>query len=219
MRLLQGETTGPERIRIAIVPQGDGRHLSVRAADAGALLQAVGAGDTLNRGSLAIEAQFDDRFDPAPLAGTLDMQNFGVRNAVVIGKLLQAVTVYGIPDALRGKGVEFSRLLMPFKLDQTVLQIGEARAFSASLGLTATGWIDFGREALDLRGTIVPAYVINSALGRLPVVGRYFSPEREGGLIAVRYGVMGRTADPSVSVNPFTALTPGILRGLFAIFS
>ncbi len=64
----------------------------------------------------------------------------------------------------------------------------------------------------------MPAYALNSALGRIPLIGRLFSPERGGGLVAVDYGVSGALADPSVTVNPLSALTPGFLRGLFKMF-
>jgi len=218
LRVLQASSTGPEQLRAAIEPQGTGRRLSVRAADAGAVLRLLGVVDTVHGGSLALEGRFDDRYAEPPLSGTLDVSEFGVRDAVILGKLLQAITIYGIFDAIRGEGVQFSRLIMPFTLNQSVLQIGETRAFSSSLGLTVQGWVDLGRNTLDLRGTIVPAYAVNAALGTLPLVGRLFSPEKGGGLVAVSYGVSGKSSDPSVRVNPLSALTPGFMRRLFSIF-
>ena len=218
VRVLQAQSTGKEELRVAITPEGTGRRLTVRAADAGALLKTLDVVDSVHGGSLAVDGHFDDRKEPPPLSGTADMSSFGVRDAVILGKLLQAVTIYGIYDAVRGEGVQFSRLILPFTLNQTVLQIGQARSFSSSLGLTAHGWIDFGRKHIDLRGTIVPAYVVNSALGRIPLVGRLFSPETGGGLLAVSYSLTGNSADPSIGVNPLSALTPGFLRGLFSIF-
>ena len=74
------------------------------------------------------------------------------------------------------------------------------------------------RKVEDVEGTSVPAYVLNAALGQLPLVGRLFSPERGGGVLSVAYKVRGKADDPAVSVNPLSALTPGFLRGLFKIF-
>jgi hypothetical protein len=68
-----------------------------------------------------------------------------------------------------------------------------------------------------MEGTIVPAYLINTVLGNLPVIGRLFSPETSGGLFAVTWRLQGPLDDPQVSVNPLAALTPGFLRGLFNI--
>ncbi|HYZ64862.1 MAG TPA: AsmA-like C-terminal domain-containing protein [Acetobacteraceae bacterium] len=219
LTVLQANSTGRERIQAVIAPQGTGRRVSVRAADGGALLSALDVTDTIQGGVLALEAQYDDRQADPPLAGTLDLSDFGVHDAVAVGKLLQAVTIYGIPEAMRGQGVRFSRLTMPFRYAGDVLDIGEAQAFSASLGLTANGRIDLNRRTVNVHGTVVPVYALNSALGRIPLIGRLFSPERGGGLVAVNYSVTGALADPAVIVNPLSALTPGFLRGLFKMFN
>lgn len=218
LRALQATATSP-RMQARITPEGKTRRVSVRAADAGAVLSALDVTDTIRGGSLALEAQYDDAIPSSPLSGKLDLSDFEVHDAVAVGKLLQAITIYGIFDAMRGNGVQFTRLILPFRYDRRQLHIGETRAFSSSLGLTATGWMDFSRSIMDVRGTIVPAYALNSALGRIPLVGRLFSPEKGGGLVSVNYAVTGAIADPSVSVNPLSALTPGFLRQLFNIFS
>ncbi|MBS0562567.1 MAG: DUF3971 domain-containing protein, partial [Proteobacteria bacterium] len=122
---------------------------------------------------------------------------------------------YGVVDMVNGPGLGFTKLIAPFRLSGSVLELSEARAFSSSLGLTAKGRIDLARDTADIQGTVVPAYFFNSLLGRVPLIGRLFSPETGGGLFAANYTVRGPLADPSVSVNPLSALTPGFLRGLF----
>jgi len=72
---------------------------------------------------------------------------------------------------------------------------------------------------VDIAGTVVPAYALNSALGRLPVIGGIFSGgEKGGGVFAANFTMSGSTADPKVAVNPLSALTPGIFRNVFDIF-
>ena len=65
---------------------------------------------------------------------------------------------------------------------------------------------------------MVPLYFFNSMLGKLPLLGRLFSPETDGGLLAVAYSIRGNLDDPKVGVNPLSALTPGMLRDFFDIF-
>ena len=94
----------------------------------------------------------------------------------------------------------------------------DARAFSASLGVTASGRLDFGRKLVALNGTIVPAYFFNALPGRIPLIGRLFSPEKGSGLFAANYTLNGSLTNPSMSINPLSALTPGFLRGFFDLF-
>ena len=61
---------------------------------------------------------------------------------------------------------------------------------------------------------MVPAWAVNRLPGRLPVVGRLFSPEREGGVLAATLTLRGPFDDPAVHVNPLAALLPGALRTL-----
>lgn len=215
---LQATTGGPERLELTIRPEAAGRRLRLMAADAGILLRAANIADTVTGGRLRVEATYDDRRTPAPLAGTATMESFQVTNARVLGKLLQAATIYGVVEAMQGNGLSFDSVTMPFTWAGAMLDVTEARIVSASLGLTAHGRVDTARHSVDLKGTVVPMYAVNAALGRIPVLGRIFSAETGGGLVAVEYTIRGPTADPAILVNPLSALTPGFLRNLFRIF-
>jgi len=216
---VDGATRDKGSFSLQIAPAGDGhRRLTMTAAQAGDLLRALDVTDTMQGGSLSVSGSFDDASPNHPLNGTADLTDFHVAHAVALGKLLQAMTLYGLRDALRGPGLAFSRLVAPFSLSDDLLTLSDARAFSASLGLTAKGQIDLDGNSIDLKGTIVPAYFFNSLLGNVPLVGRLFSPERGGGVFAASYSLSGNLDDPAVRVNPLTALTPGFLRGLFGLF-
>ena len=156
------------------------------------------------------------RTDPWPVPRI--SRDFRIHDAPALGKLLQAMTLYGLVDVMRGPGLGFSRLVAPFRLTDDALDLTDARAFSPSLGLTMKGRLDLNAERVDMQGTIVPAYFFNSLLGNIPLVGKLFSPERGGGVFAASYTLRGRLADPDVSINPLAALTPGFLRGLFGLF-
>jgi hypothetical protein len=200
-----------------IEPLGQGRALRVTAEDAGALLASFDVLRQLQGGRLRVNAAYAHNGPGAPLSGTAELDEFSVRDAPGFAKLLQAVTVYGIMEAMSGPGLVFSRMVAPFVLTPDALTLNDARAFSASLGLTAKGTLDRRRQRLAMEGTIVPAYMFNSLLGNIPLLGRLFSPEAGGGLFAATWRAQGPVDDPQLSVNPLAALTPGFLRGLFGI--
>lgn len=210
---------GPEHVVASIVPKGETRHLSIAVGDLGVLLHQLGILEEIDQAGVDVEGDFDDRRPGSPLAGTAYFSRFGVRGATILGKLLQGMTLYGLMDALRGPGLVFDQLYSQFRLTGSLLDLEGGHASSPSLGVTAYGQIDFGHRSIDLQGTIVPAYAINTLPGRVPLIGRFFSPERGGGVFAATFSVSGPFANPGVSVNPLAALTPGALRRLFTLFN
>jgi hypothetical protein len=203
--------------RLDITPAEGGRNLRLTAEDGGALLSAFDVVQTVRGGKLSVTGRYGSNLPGAPLAGSAEMTEFSVRDAPAFAKLLQAMTLYGLLEAARGPGLGFARLVAPFTLSRDALVLEDARAFSASLGLTAKGRLDRRRRRLEMEGTIVPAYIFNSLLGYIPLIGRLFSPEQGGGVFAATWRMQGPLDDPQVSVNPLAALTPGFLRGLFGI--
>lgn len=214
---LRGRVVGGGSLDLSLAPQLGRRRLRLTSDNGGALLRAFGVLRTIQGGRLSVDATYAHDRTGAPLAGSAELEEFSVDDAPAVGKLLQAMSVFGVFEALSTQGLSFASMTAPFVLTPDALVLNDARAFSMSLGLTARGRIDRRRDAIDMEGTIVPAYVFNSLLGRIPLLGRLFSPERGGGLFAVTYRVRGPLADPSVSVNPLAALTPGFLRGIFGI--
>jgi hypothetical protein len=202
----------------AITPAPAGRTLSGSVSDIGALLRAVGISKTVEGGRLDLSGAYDEKGGGKTLTGRAEVGPFHVRGAPAMAKILQGLTLYGLVDALQGPGLAVSRLVAPFKLTGNTLDLIEARASSSSLGATVKGVIDLDQGRCELQGTIVPLYFFNSLPGKIPLVGRLFSPESGGGLFAATFGLHGPCDDPDVGINPLATLTPGFLRGLFSVF-
>ena len=138
-------------------PAGLSLHLSTN--DAGRLLTALDATTAVTGGGLTLAATLPAAAD-APTTGRLEMTGFRVPNAPTIGKVLEAITIYGMPEAASGKGLEIHRLTAPFTVSHGVIALHHGRAASASLGFTAAGSIDLPRKRLDLGGTVVPGTLV-----------------------------------------------------------
>ena len=203
---------------IRIDPQRGKRHLHVATKDAGSLLRGLDIRGTMQSGQLTLDADFGRPIGFRPLAGTIEITDVTVKDSPVLGKLLQAITVYGLVDALRGPGMTFTRVTAQFQYNGTSVSLDQARAYNSSLGLTAKGTIGIGPGRTSITGTIVPAYFFNAMLGRIPLLGKLFSPEEGGGVFAVRFGMDGPADDLTIKVNAVSALTPGFLREIFGVF-
>ncbi len=215
----------------AIVGQGRSLHVEIKPAteltrrtlkvtcdDAGAVFNAFGVLKNIRGGTLAVDGVYYDAQPTEPLIGTVKMTNYAVVKAPLLAKVLTVASLTGAGDVLSGTGIRFSKAEAQFTLANDVVTLKDARTSGTELGITAKGQIDLANDQLALEGTIVPAYAINGAVEDIPVIGSLLSGEKGGGLFAFSYSVKGPSADPAVSVNPLSALTPGFLRGLFGMF-
>lgn len=217
---LKGLVGNRKPFDLDVRPVQDGnRTLAMRANDAGALLKALDFYDNMQGGVLEIVGTYHDNEPGQPLKGRVLVRDYRVIDAPVLARLLSVLALTGILDELRGDGLGFSQLDLPFTLRDGLLAIDNVKAFGPSLGFTATGKVYTDADMVDVQGTIVPAYAINSAFGHIPLLGSLFTGgEKGGGVFAATYNMTGQREDPKISVNPLTALAPGFLRNLFGIF-
>lgn len=205
--------TGGKSISIKMLPTPEGHSLEIYSADAGSLLKAMDVTDTIRTGIIEINGLRKGGPD-APWRGIAEMKRFRVADAPNFARLLTLASLTGINDTISGKGITFSRLSFPYVFENEAATITEARAVGSELGITATGKVDFGKDAIDINGTIIPAYTINSLLGQIPVIGTILTGEKGGGIFAASYKISGPVEKPKISVNPLSALAPGFLRKL-----
>jgi hypothetical protein len=193
--------------------------LSVRTNDLGAVLSVCNLDDGITGGHVTIAGQTTVPRPDGPLQGTVEVKDFAIQHAPVLARLLAAASLTGLLKTLRSDGLAFTQLLSDFTLADHVVTFRQLRAHGGALGLTAAGRIDIPASSVDVQGTIIPLYGINTALGKVPIVGDLVLGGKGQGLIAVTARVTGRLADPQVSVNPASAVTPGFVRGFFDLFS
>lgn len=218
--LVKGEVGNKKSFELTIRPGSDGnRDFVLTSEDAGEALKMMDFYDNMMGGKLEIAGKYDDAAPGRPLIGRVRVRGYRVNKAPALAHVLSLMALTGILEALQGDGLAFTNLEIPFVLGQGTLEIKNAKATGMSLGFTASGTLYTYADVVDISGTVVPAYAINSALGHIPVLGDIFTGgEKGGGVFAVNYSMSGSASKPTVTVNPLSALTPGIFRNVFDIF-
>ena len=196
------------------------RRFVFEAADAGDAMRLFDIFDDARGGTIDLRARIDESQDPHVATGAMRVDDFTMVKAPIMARLLSLASLTSIANAISGEGLEFKSALIPFTKTEDLVHLEDARAFGPGIGITVQGDIDVGADVLDLRGTLVPAYAVNSILGEIPLLGDILTGGDEGGgIFAVSYAVNGPLEDPSVSVEPLSVLAPGYLRTLFSAAS
>jgi uncharacterized protein YhdP len=205
------------RLDLKFLPADDGQILSVTADDFGTLSKSVHERAGISGGIMVIRGM---RSAPdAPLKGSFAVNRFKLTKAPMLARVLQVATLTGIVNALSKKGLDFEEFEGGFSYRDDRLTLTKVQAHGSSIGITVNGVIDFGEDKARLGGTIVPAYTLNRALSKVPVIGPLVTGGKNEGLFAANYRVSGPLDDPKVTVNPLSALAPGLLRKLFDLGS
>lgn len=195
---------------------GPAQIIEGRADDVGALFAGVFGVTSIKGGEGSIEIEVAPQEEGGGLAGRIEARSMRVVRAPLLAKVFAAGSLTGLADLLNGEGIELSDARARFGVKDGAVTIHEARATGPSVGISGAGRIASGAAGgVDLTGAVAPAYQVNSFLGRTPLLGEIFVNRDGEGLVALSYSVSGSTAEPVVSVNPLSALTPGVLRRMF----
>ena len=197
--------------------ESDTYSLWVNANDVGSTLHTLDILGGIQGGHLEIMGESEGAPSENSIRGSLSLEDYTLTNAPIMARLLTAASLTGIVNLLKGQGIAFDKLLAEFVLNKKAINVQSLRMHGSSLGLTAQGDIDIDEGTIDMQGTLVPLYGINSALGKIPLIGELIVGGEGEGLVGVRYGVEGQTRHPVISVNPVSALTPGFLRNMFGL--
>jgi hypothetical protein len=196
-------------------PKG-GRVVEATAEDIGQLLAGVFAMQSVKGGYGSLDFTFMPGSTDQPLVGALEAHDVRIVKAPLFAKIFAAGSLTGLADLLNGEGIELKNARADFTMAEGEIRVRDARATGPSVGITGDGAFKLaGARDLSLKGAVAPAYLVNSFLGKAPVLGDIFVNRKGEGLLALSYQVDGNASEPRVTVNPLSALAPGVLRRMF----
>ena len=196
--------------------QDETGRLSAHVTDAGALSKFLDFYNRMEGGTLDLVVQDAG----AGGRGSAAVSNFVLRNEPALRQLAAAgqAPVEGVVDqgpTVDPDAAHFDRMSASFTRTPGRLDLREAVIFNSRMGLTTQGFIDYARDRVDLNGTFIPAYQVNSLVTHVPVVGTLLGGGSHEGIFGVNYRIVGPASGPTLNINPLSAMTPGFLRKVF----
>jgi hypothetical protein len=212
-RQLEASVKGPGdgTISVTIAPKDDQVHVAGRVDAVGQMVESLSGFTNLKGGS----AQLAGHLVPGGADLVLTAQSVRVARVPALAQILTLGAFSGVANTLNGEGIQFSEVSSRMALRGRTLEITEARATGDALGLTTHGYIDLAKRELDLAGAMAPAYALNSAVGKIPVLGALMISRQGEGIFGLTYSAKGAIKAPRLFVNPLSLATPGMLRRVF----
>jgi hypothetical protein len=95
----------------------------------------------------------------------------------------------------------------PIRYKDNTLFIRNGYAKGEAIGINVWGTTDLDSKALNMSGTIIPAYSVNAIFGDMKSNGL--------GLVGIKYTLRGTQKVPEVAVNPLSVILPGFMKVWF----
>lgn len=188
-----------------VAPRSRGQAIDIRSDTAGSALRDAALFPDMTGGRMHLKLR--PTGTPGTFDGDLSIDQLRIRNAPAMAALLNAISIVGLPDELGGQGIYFEEIDALFRLGEGRLVVTESSAVGPSMGVSLDGVFDLAARELSFRGVVSPFYAVN-------ILGRIIARRGEG-LIGLSFTMDGPAAAPQVSVNPLSALTPGMFRDIF----
>jgi AsmA-like C-terminal region len=191
----------------------------VQSGDAGATLRFLDLYKRMVGGTLVMNAALG----PATQTGSIAIEGFALRNEPALRRIFAQQEAPGAEERasagvsrVDSEQVQFTKLTADFQRSQSRVDYKDVVIFGSQLGFTLSGYVDHARDRTDISGTFVPAYGLNNAFSQVPIVGLLLGGgNRNEGLFAVDFRISGAASAPTLTVNPLSAMAPGILRKFF----
>lgn len=203
--------------------QGAAQRIVTSAGDAGALLRFLDIYPSMQGGRLSL-IMAPILPDGSIREGTIEVTDFSIRGDRAIADMVADAAnpeADGRPrrpsarQATSTDGSAFSRLKADFSRRGNRISVTNGLLWGAAIGATVEGEFDLAADRIDLIGTYVPAYAVNNAFARIPVLGVILGGSPDEGVFGITYRITGRASQPRLMVNPLSAVTPGLLRKIF----
>lgn len=164
------------------------------------------------------------RNDNGPFLGPVNLKSFTVVNEPRLAQMVsnvrrqvpqerdQRAKVLPIES---DKRIRFDLAQAKIKKGDGYLELDDAIIRNNIIGLSMNGMLYDNQDRMNISGTFMPANAVNLAVSAIPIIGKIFANGKDRALIGITYQLKGKRANPELSVNPLSIVTPGFFNKVF----
>ncbi len=196
-----------------------------RVTDSGYLAEGLGISDVITGGDAKLKIQHYAIDNKPVLKGTLTIDNeITIYENETVKRFSQNTLFSQIRDKIFASDKTiFNSVKLEFHLQDYVLGIDSLVANNYKIGVTAKGEINLISKSCQLKGMIVPGFIVNNlfGIGKIPIVGGVISglltAGEGGGLFGIRYEYDKKSEDKEAkfTTNKVSAFVPSTIQNLF----
>ncbi|QKX01706.1 hypothetical protein GOY13_02020 [Wolbachia endosymbiont of Cruorifilaria tuberocauda] len=199
-----------------IFAEYSGVGLEIYTDNSGMFLRSLGISKSVKNGKLSF--YLSSQRENGERYGMLSISNFYIKDAPLLTTLLSMSSLPGIVNVIKNEGVYFDKYNAPFLYKSGLIKIEESWVEGAELGISTSGKIDIKDHKFQVEGQVIPAYLINKFLLKIPIIGKFLTGGKSRGIISIDYKASGDNKNNNVSVNPIFSLTPSLFKRLLEVF-
>lgn len=214
---LSGVTASQQAL--VIRKESDSGAMEISSGDAGAVARFADLYRNMTGGllNITLKARGADSW-----RGAIDIRNFALINEARLKAIVSArggQDRRSLSDALKTdidtSSQKFRRAFARLTIDGGTIKVENGIVRGDQVGATFQGTVRSRRGNMDLTGTFMPAYGLNSLFGQLPLIGAILGNGRDRGLLGITFKLEGPYESPKMSVNPLSLIAPGVFRNIF----
>jgi hypothetical protein len=205
--------------------QKNDNQIKIKIEDIAYLADAFIASNHLAEGGVMIDIKQRKSADGINLSGNLiNIGNIGVFDNEKIQNLANDPLKSQIKNKIfQNNKTNFNNIKITFDLIKTIVTINSFLANNLIIGITAKGNINLINQETQLKGLLIPGYVVNNlfGLGKIPVLGEIFKGlligNDGGGVFGIKYQYVKNKSYPQgkLEVNKISAFVPTSIQNLF----
>ncbi|RIK86847.1 MAG: hypothetical protein DCC69_05985 [Hyphomicrobiales bacterium] len=198
---------------------GEARAVSMRSADAGALLRFLDIYERMEGGRISLDLSGRNG---GALRGQIDARDFWLVDEPRLSSIVSSPSTQdgrSLNQAVRGSidtsRVQFERGFAEVVKAPGALSLDRGILRGPLIGVSFQGSVYDRDGNMAMTGTFMPAYGLNRIFGEIPLIGQILGNGRDRGLIGITFRLAGKAGEPKLEINPLSVIAPGIFRSVF----